>query len=216
MAPIAGLKALDARTLQVRLTRPDPTFVYNLAYAGWSAVPREVVEVEGAEFARRPIGSGPYLAERFQPGTRLTLVRNPSFKRLPWTTYATDAKRDEPVLRTMRSASVPAVDRVEMTRIPKRRLRFSRCSSARSTSSRSSSPRWRSTGPKLKPALKSAGVKPARARSQGFFLMMFNMRDPVVGGFEPTKVALRRAVAMSFDDREWTRTFDQGRRPNST
>ena len=82
-APIVGIKALDARTLQIRLTRPDPTFIYGLAYPGWSAVPREVVEAEGGEFARHPIGSGPYLAERFQPATRLTLVRNPSFKRLP-------------------------------------------------------------------------------------------------------------------------------------
>jgi ABC-type transport system substrate-binding protein len=36
------------------------------------------------------------------------------------------------------------------------------------------------------------------------------MQDPVVGGFEPAHVALRRAIAMSFDDAEWMRTFDQG------
>ncbi|MBK6805745.1 MAG: hypothetical protein IPG84_13155 [Betaproteobacteria bacterium] len=209
-APIAGLKALDARTLQVRLTRPDPTFVYNLAYAGWSAVPREVVEAEGAEFARRPIGSGPYLAERFQPGTRLTLVRNPSFKRLPWTTYATDANPDDPVLRTMRSVSVPAVDRVEMTRIPEASTAVLALQQREVDFIAFVEPPVAFDGTELKPALKSAGVKPARARSQGFFLMMFNVRDPVVGGFEPPKVALRRAVAMSFDDREWTRTFDQG------
>jgi len=91
-APIAGLRALDPRTLQIRLTRPDPAFLYTLAYAGWSAVPREVVEAEGAEFARRPIGSGPYVVTTFQPGTRLILERNPSFKRLPWAAYAPNAR----------------------------------------------------------------------------------------------------------------------------
>ena len=116
-APIAGLRALDARTLEIRLTRPDPTFIYGLAYAGWSAVPREVVEAEGAEFSRKPIGSGPYLVERFQPGTRLSLVRNPAFKRLPWTAFAPNAKPDDPVLKAMRGVMVPAADRVEMTRI---------------------------------------------------------------------------------------------------
>ncbi|MBK6396221.1 MAG: hypothetical protein IPF73_17355 [Betaproteobacteria bacterium] len=65
-------------------------------------------------------------------------------------------------------------------------------------------------GSELGPALRSAGVTTARARLQGYFLMMFNMRDPVVGD-SSLYVALRR-VAMSFDDREWTRTFDQGLR----
>jgi ABC-type transport system substrate-binding protein len=39
---------------------------------------------------------------------------------------------------------------------------------------------------------------------------MFNMKDPLVGGLDPPKVALRRAISMSFDDAEWMRVFDQG------
>ena len=46
-ATIAGLRATDRYTLEMRLTQPDPTFVYNLAYGGLSAVPREVVAAEG-------------------------------------------------------------------------------------------------------------------------------------------------------------------------
>ncbi|MBK6396220.1 MAG: hypothetical protein IPF73_17350 [Betaproteobacteria bacterium] len=76
--PIAGLKAPDARTLQIRLTRPDLTFVYDLAYAGWSAVPCEVVEAESAEFARRPIGSGPYPRRALPAGNAVKPVSNPS------------------------------------------------------------------------------------------------------------------------------------------
>jgi ABC-type transport system substrate-binding protein len=209
-APIAGLKALDARTLQIRLTRPDPTFIYGLAYAGWSAVPREVVEAEGAEFARRPIGSGPYVAARFQPGTRLSLVRNPSFKRLPWSAFAPNAKPDDPVLRAMRSVSVPAVDRIEMTRIPEPSTAVLALQKGEIDFIAFVDPPVAFDGTELKPALKAAGIVPARARAQGFLLLMFNMTDPVVGGFEPAKVALRRAIAMSFDDAEWMRVFDQG------
>ncbi|MEO8487460.1 MAG: ABC transporter substrate-binding protein [Betaproteobacteria bacterium] len=209
-APIAGLNAKDARTLEIRLTRPDPTFVYALAYAGWSAVPREVVEAEGAEFARRPIGSGPYLVERFQPGTRLSLVRNPSFKRLPWTAYAPGAKPDDPVVRTMRNVMVPAVDRIEMTRIPEASTAVLALQRGELDFIAFAQPPVAFDGTELKPALKAAGIRAARARAQGFLLLMFNMRDPVVGGFEPAKVALRRAIAMSFDDAAWMRTFDQG------
>lgn len=209
-APIAGLKALDARTLQIRLTRPDPTFIYALAYAGWSAVPREVVEAEGAEFARRPIGSGPYLAERFQPGTRLTLVRNPSFKRVPWASFAPGAKPDDPLVKAMRGAMVPAVDRIEMTRIPEASTAVLALKQREIDFIAFAEPPVAFDGTELKPELKAAGIRAARARAQGYYLLMFNMRDPEVGGFEPAKVALRRAIAMSFDDREWMRTFDQG------
>ena len=115
---IAGIRALDKYTLQIRLTRPDATFIHQLAYAGLSAVPKEVVEAEGAEFARRPIGSGPYQVVRFQPATRLDLVRNPNFKPLPWTFFAPGAPASAPVTVAMRSRMVPMIDRVEMIRIP--------------------------------------------------------------------------------------------------
>jgi ABC-type transport system substrate-binding protein len=209
-APVAGLKALDARTLRIRLTRPDPTFIYALAYAGWSAVPREVVEAEGAEFARRPIGSGPYLAERFQPGTRLTLVRNPSFERVPWASFAPGARPDDPLVKEMREVMVPAVDRIEMTRIPEASTAVLALKQREIDFIAFAEPPVAFDGTELKPELKSAGIRAARARAQGFYLLMFNMRDPEVGGFAPAKVALRRAIAMSFDDREWMRTFDQG------
>jgi len=209
-APIPGLRAIDARTLEIRLTRPDPNFIYALAYAGWSAVPREVVIAEGAEYARRPIGSGPYLVERFQPGTRLTLVRNPSFKRVPWTAWAPNAKPDDPVLRAMRTLSVPTIDRIEMTRIPEAATAVLALQRGELDFIAFAQPPVAFDGTELKPALKAAGIQPARARAQGFSLLIFNMRDPVVGGFEPARIALRRAIAMSFDDASWMKTFDQG------
>ena len=209
-APIPGLKALDARTLQIRLTRPDPNFIYALAYAGWSAVPREVVEAEGAEFARRPIGSGPYLVERFQPGTRLSLVRNPSFKRVPWAAYAPNARTDDPVLQAMRGLAVPAIDRVEFTRVPEAATAVIALQRGELDFIAFAQPPVAFDGTELKPALKAAGVQPGRARAQGFSLLIFNMRDPVVGGFEPAKIALRRAISMSIDDAVWMKTFDQG------
>ena len=209
-APIAGLRALDARTLQIRLTRPDPTFIYGLAYAGWSAVPREVVEAEGAEFARRPIGSGPFAVEHFQPGTKLTLVRNPAFARLPWSFFAPNAPPDDPTLRAMRNVMVPAADRIEMTRIPEPSTAVLSLQKGEIDFIAFVDPPVAFDGTKLKPALAAAGLRPARSRAQGFLLLMFNMKDPVVGGFDPAKVALRRAIAMSFDDAEWMRVFDQG------
>jgi ABC-type transport system substrate-binding protein len=41
-------------------------------------------------------------------------------------------------------------------------------------------------------------------------LTFFNMRDPVVGGEAREKVALRRAIAMAFDDNEYIRVLGAG------
>ena len=49
-----------------------------------------------------------------------------------------------------------------------------------------------------------------RAPDQGMYLLLFNLRDPVVGGYAPDRIALRRALAMSIDDDAWLRTFEQG------
>ena len=173
-------------------------------------MPREVVEAEGAEFARKPIGSGPYLVERFQPGTKLTLVRNPSFKRVPWPAFAPSAKPDDPVLKAMRGVMVPAADRIDMTRIPEPSTAVLALQKGEIDFIAFIDPPVAFDGTELKPALKAAGLVPARARAQGFLLLMFNMKDPVVGGFDPARIALRRAIAMSFDDAEWMRVFDQG------
>jgi ABC-type transport system substrate-binding protein len=42
------------------------------------------------------------------------------------------------------------------------------------------------------------------------FFTAFSMRDPVLGGSGREKIALRRAIAMAFDDEEWIRAFDAG------
>ncbi len=207
---IAGIRALDKYTLQIRLTRPDATFIHQLAYAGLSAVPKEVVEAEGAEFARRPIGSGPYQVVRFQPATRLDLVRNPNFKPLPWTFFAPSAPASAPVTVAMRNRMVPMIDRVEMIRIPEASTAVLALTRGEIDFVAYARAALVFDGTVVKPALRDAGIQAHRAASQGMFLLLFNMREPVIGGFAPAQVALRRAIAMAIDDVTWLRTFDQG------
>lgn len=209
-APIAGLRAIDRYTLEIRLLRPDPTFIYNLAYAGLSAVPREVVEAEGAEFSRKAIGSGPYQMARFQPGTRLDVVRNPNFKPLPWSFFAPNAPADGAFAKAMRGRMVPMLDRVEMLRIPEPSTAVLSLTRGETDIAVNARAALVYDGTTLKAPLREAGIRAERAPDQGMYLLQFNMRDPTIGGFAPAQVALRRAIAMSIDDALWLRTFDQG------
>jgi ABC-type transport system substrate-binding protein len=51
----------------------------------------------------------------------------------------------------------------------------------------------------LRPEYARRGVKWTRVLESAFTYTYFNMDDPVVGGYTPERVALRRAIAMAYD-----------------
>jgi ABC-type transport system substrate-binding protein len=72
--------------LEVRLTKPDQSFLHLLAMRPLSPVARENVEALGAEFGRRPMGTGPFRLVSWDAGVRLVLERNLGYhkKGLPY------------------------------------------------------------------------------------------------------------------------------------
>ena len=52
---------------------------------------------------------------------------------------------------------------------------------------------------KLAPNLAKRGIRRARRSTPTAALVYFNMEDPVVGGYTPEKVALRRAIGLAHD-----------------
>ena len=63
---------------------------------------------------------------------------------------------------------------------------------------------------KLLPELARDGVRLVREEQPTALLSFFSMRDPVLGGNSREKIALRRAIQMAIDDKEWIRVFDAG------
>ena len=79
---VAGLKALDERTIQIQLISPFPQLVHTLAQGFSAIVPREAVEHYGNEFPIRPVGSGPYRLGKFN-SSGAVLKRNRKFRQQP-------------------------------------------------------------------------------------------------------------------------------------
>jgi len=67
--------------LRIRLSAYDPIFLHKMAMQFAAIVPREVAEEAGEDFSSRPVGSGPFVLERWQRGQRLSLRRNPLYFR---------------------------------------------------------------------------------------------------------------------------------------
>jgi ABC-type transport system substrate-binding protein len=78
---MAGIESVDDATIKFTLSQPDATFLNVLALNFASAVPKEVVEAEGADFGKKPVGSGAYTLKEWVNGQRLVFVRNPDYFR---------------------------------------------------------------------------------------------------------------------------------------
>ena len=57
---VEGLKKLDSHTLSIRLTKPNPLFLFALANSATSIVPAEAVREYGDQFSVHPVGTGPF------------------------------------------------------------------------------------------------------------------------------------------------------------
>jgi oligopeptide transport system substrate-binding protein len=80
-ASVAGLVAVDARTLVIELLEPDPLFLNKLALMFAAVVPVALARRLGDDFATQPIGSGPFVLREWRRGDRIVLARNPRYRR---------------------------------------------------------------------------------------------------------------------------------------
>ncbi len=62
----------------------------------------------------------------------------------------------------------------------------------------------------LKPRFAEQGIMLARGIQPAITYTYFNMEDPVVGGYTPDKVALRRAIGMAYNVDEEIRVLRAG------
>ena len=66
--------AVDDTTVELRLSEPQSTFVNRLITLG--IVPEHA---HGRDYGRNPVGSGPYVLERWDEGQQLIVTRNPDY-----------------------------------------------------------------------------------------------------------------------------------------
>ncbi len=76
---VRGIETPDAHTLRITLREFDPLFLHKLAMPFAAAVPEEEVARWGEDFARHPVGSGPFMLREWAQGRHLLLVRNPDY-----------------------------------------------------------------------------------------------------------------------------------------
>jgi ABC-type transport system substrate-binding protein len=201
---VAGLRTLDRYTLQVRLERPAPRFAERLADpAVTGAVAREVVEAYGDRITEHPVGTGPFVLARWQRSSLITLERNRSFREQ---FYDEEAPAGDPIaqeaVRALKGRRLPLVDRVEVSIIEENQPRWLAFLNQEMDVLEQVPEDFMTVAmpnDRLAPNLAKRGIHAVRYARSDVSLSYFAMESPVVGGYSPEKVALRRAVALAVD-----------------
>ena len=200
---VPGLRALDRYRFELRLAEPSPRLANTFASATFaSAVAREVLERYAADPQAHPVGTGPFMLHTWRRASRIVLVKNPRFReqRFAGEPAEGDAAAQATAKR-LAGARAPLVDRLEFDVIEE------------------SQPRWLAflngehdavqvpvdlaslavPGGRLAPYLVKRGVQLDRQMAANVAHTFFNFDDPLVGGYTPDKVALRRAIMLAYD-----------------
>jgi ABC-type transport system substrate-binding protein len=206
-APIEGLKALDRYTFQIRLTKPYYVFIYQLADCRVScAVAREVVERYGDDVGSHPVGTGPYRLSFWKRSSKIVLEANPGFREeyFDGEPQPGDAE-GEAILAAQRGKRLPMVGRVEVFIIEETQPRWLAFLNEEhdllfEVPAEFANVGWPNNT--LAPNLRKRGIRMAQVPGLDLTFAYFNMEDPVVGGYTPEKVALRRAISLAYNTRD--------------
>ena len=199
-----GLQALDRYSFRIKLAAATPRFAALLALAGVSgAVAREVVEMYGDKIGAHPVGTGPFKLTHWTRSSRIVMTRNANYREVLYDEHPAEGDtRSVALAQQFKGRKLPMLDRVEVAIIEE------------------SQPRWLSflntehdlmdqlpfdfaesviPNNQLAPHLAKRGMSMVRYPRSDVAVSYFGMENPVVGGYEPHKVALRRAIAMAVD-----------------
>ena len=202
-APISGLRALDRHTLQVRLRESRPRFLSRLCDSSiFGAVAREVVELYGDEIMAHPVGTGPYRLKQWRRSSRIVLERNPGFREMRYDAEPNaDDVQGQAWLARFKGRRLPLNDGVEISVLEESQARWLSFQSGQIDYLRVPGEFGNIAMPNnaLAPHLAKRGVGVRRYVNADIALSLFNMDDPVVGGYTPEKVALRRAIGLAYD-----------------
>jgi len=200
---IEGIRALDRYTIQFRLEEPRPRFIENLAANDlFGAVAREVVEKYGDQIPAHPVGSGPFKLTQWRRSSQIVLERNPDYRDVRYDAEpAADDAEGQATLRQFKGRKLPMIDRVEIAIIEETQPRWLAFLNKQLDFINVPSEYVNQAMPKgvVAPNLAKQKIRAYRVLNPDSAFQYFNMDDPVVGGYTPEKVALRRAIALGTD-----------------
>ena len=213
-APMEGLKALDRYTLQITLKEPDYVLQGFLTQSSMAAVAREVIEAYGDASGwamANPVGTGAYRLAQWRRGQKIVLEANPDFRE----EYFPEGNEpgDRELIAKMKGKRLPQAGRIDISIIEESNpqlLAFNSGELDYLNVPPDLVGNVLDAGNGLKSEFARQGITLHRVTQPALSYTYFNMEDPVIGGYTPDKIALRRAMIMGFNTEEMIKVWWQG------
>jgi ABC-type transport system substrate-binding protein len=202
--PVEGLRALDRYTFQIRLAEPAPRFLYYFTDGSFTgALAREVVEFYGDKIGEHPVGTGPFRLAEWRRSSRIVLERNPQYREVLYDEQPPEGDaRLLAIAKAFKGRRLPLVDRVQISVIEEPQPRWLSFLNEEQDIAENVPAEFAHVAfpnNRLAPNLAKRGITMVRYPRSDVAVSYFGMENPVVGGYEPHKVALRRAISLGVD-----------------
>ena len=201
---IPGIETPDRYTLRIRLKQTDYNFIYIFATVQTAAMAREVVEKHLPDAGSHPIGSGPFRLKDWKRSHKMVLEANPNYREQFYAAEPGDDPAMQAIYQKMKGKKLPQIERVEVSVIEESQPRWlaflggeTDYANAPTEFAGSAFP-----GGKLAPNLAKRGMIGQRNIEPDLVYTYFNLDHPVVGGYTPERIALRRAIALAYNYHE--------------
>jgi ABC-type transport system substrate-binding protein len=196
-APIAGLKALDPRTVEIKLKVRSYQFIYAFAMPATFIVPREAVEEYGPEFLNHPVGTGAFKLAEYNPQAKIVYVRNPTFRKELYPSEGMPGDKEAGRLEDA-GKPLPLVDKLVMTVHTESQpqwLNFMQGNLDISSIPKDNYAQAINEKDELKPEFVQKNLTLSKYPWLDITHTSFNMTDPVVG----KNKFLRQAISLAID-----------------
>jgi ABC-type transport system substrate-binding protein len=213
-APMAGLAVVDRYTLRIQLKSADLRFLYVLAVPNTAAMAREVVEAYGNDLGAHPVGTGPFMLGEYKRSSRIELVANPGYRGYTYEPSGPIPSTSQAVAVALKGKRLPLLSRIVINVMDEGQARWlaflNREIDYLGLLPANLTDQALVQG-KLKPDLAAKGILHQVLVRPNVAFTYFNMEDPVVGGYAPERIALRRAISMAYNNDEAIRVLYSGR-----
>jgi ABC-type transport system substrate-binding protein len=214
-APVSGFVKKSDREFEIILNKPVHRFLYTLTQFQTSIVPREAVEHFGDRFMFNPVGTGPFVLEKWEPKQYLYLNRNPAYHdvkypaRDQWSAADRRLRLDRPA-----GQKVPFVDRMEFRMFVQDQPMWLEFDTGKlgyiEVPNEYFEQAFDKRTKQLLPKWAERGVRGHSDQLLDFIFSGFNMADPLLGAMTAEGRALRQAIHLAVDLDEINEAYYNG------
>lgn len=203
---IEGLKRIDDYSIQVKLKKPYPQFLYALAMPYTFVVAREAVEQYGKEFLNYPVGTGAFFLPKFEQKNKITYFRNPKFRDK---FYPSEGEEGDDKLGLLADAGkkIPLIDKINVHILVESQPKWLSFMKAKNDLLEVKDVNIQQSinqNKQLKDEHKEKGIRLIMKPMLDVTFFAFNHEDPI---FKNRK--LRQAMNMAFDRATYNKLFHE-------